>query len=164
MTRARAKKNPDPPVIRLRRQCSPLTIPTDLERQRFQASARFIDHAKQRDRVIRMLEADYPLTREDKAALAAGIRRLAQDKTDLLRKPTKQDRGRKPADVGPWSYHQAMLDVREFAAAAGKTQRDILDTVSAFWSAHGKDFEQHRARVIKELHIVELVDPTTRRK
>jgi hypothetical protein len=165
----RVRKNPALSV-RPKAPVRAVTIPTDLERQRFQALAYSLDHAKARSRVMEMLEADYPLTKEDKVALAAGICRLGQDKTDLMRKPTKHDRGRKRAD-GPWSFRQAEQDLRELTACANEaaakagrkvriTQRDMLEVVATFWDTHDRrhDFERHRGRLISELHL----DPPTR--
>jgi hypothetical protein len=150
-------------IIRVVKRSARITVPTDLERQRFQALAHSLDHAKARDRVVAMLDDDYPLTKEDKAALAVGIRRLGQDKTELMRRPTKHDRGRKPADDGAWSFAQAVRDVREFAAAAGKRQRDALDLVADFWRMHDRNFEAYRVRVIDKLHLP-VDPPKTRRK
>jgi hypothetical protein len=140
MTRARAKKNPALPAVRFRRQCPPITIPTDLERLRFQALAYSLHHAKARSRVEEMLKAGYSvITEEDKVALAAGIHRLGQDKTDLMRKPTKHNRGRKPAKKfsDEYYFNLAKEEVRKLGRQLKMSQRDVLDVVALVWGMRG---------------------------
>jgi len=116
-----------------------MTDELELEQVPFWSLARSLSHAKPRALVVKMLDADHPLTKEDKAALAVGIRCLGQDKSDLMRKPDKHDRGRKPTKKfsDEWYFGQAVKEVRELAAKHKRYQGDVLDLVAALWKIRG---------------------------
>jgi hypothetical protein len=128
-------------------------VTDDVKRWFFQALARALHHAKPREAVLEWLEADYPLTAEDKAALADGIRRL---EAEFIRKRTVHDRGRKPAQPGTdtWYFQEAVRDVREWSAALEMPQREVLDVVSVLWGVRG--WFMHQGAPIQVDHSREL--------